>query len=213
MATKAAGVPETRGVVITAPQFEVAAIRIVGTSPYLQNKFSHKARQQMVEKQRLGSQSRKGRAREPKDFNATYEAATHRSREGWIGIPAPAFRNAMISACRIIGFKMTIAKLSIFVEADGIDADDGTPLVQIVGEPRVHEGMVRNETGVADVRWRPIWEEWSALVRLRWDPSQFSAQDVANLLARAGAQVGIGEGRPDSKNSFGMGWGLFEVQP
>jgi len=31
------------------------------------------------------------------------------------------------------------------------------------------------------------------------------------LLARVGMQVGIGEGRPDSKNSAGMGWGLFEV--
>jgi hypothetical protein len=26
-----------------------------------------------------------------------------------------------------------------------------------------------------------------------------------------GMQVGIGEGQPDSKNSAGMGWGLFEL--
>jgi hypothetical protein len=26
-----------------------------------------------------------------------------------------------------------------------------------------------------------------------------------------GRQVGIGEGRPDSRNSCGMGWGLFEI--
>jgi hypothetical protein len=29
---------------------------------------------------------------------------------------------------------------------------------------------------------------------------------------RVGAQVGIGEGRPDSKNSTGMGWGTFEIK-
>ncbi|CAL8972869.1 hypothetical protein RHODGE_RHODGE_01027 [Rhodoplanes serenus] len=203
---------DARTVVIQPPKFEMADIRIVGVSPYVQNKFGHKMLQQMAEKQRAGSQAKKGRAREAKDFQATYEAAIHRSRDGWIGIPAPSFRNAMISACRIIGFKMTLAKLSVFVEADGFDAEDGTPLVKIIGEPRVHEGMVRNATGVPDIRWRPMWEQWAATVRVRWDASQFSAQDVVNLLARVGAQVGIGEGRPDSKNSAGMGWGLFEVQ-
>jgi len=27
-----------------------------------------------------------------------------------------------------------------------------------------------------------------------------------------GLQVGIGEGRPDSKNSAGMGWGMFTIE-
>ena len=35
--------------------------------------------------------------------------------------------------------------------------------------------------------------------------------EVRNLLVRAGVQVGIGEGRPYSKKSYGMGWGTFEV--
>lgn len=203
---------DKKTVVIEPPKFEMADILIVGTSPYVQNKFSQKARDQMKEKQESGSRGKKGKAREGKDFQAVYEAAKHISREGWCGIPAPSFRNAMISACRIVGFKMTLAKLSVFVEADGYDGDDGTPLVRIKGEPRIHEGLVRNQTGVADIRWRPMWEQWEAIVRVRWDATQFSAQDVVNLLARAGAQVGIGEGRPDSKASNGMGWGMFEVR-
>lgn len=203
---------ESRSVVIAAPHFEMADIQIVGTSPYVQNKFAAKQREQMKAKQEAGTRAKKGAAREGKDFNASYEAAKHVSRDGWVGIPAPSFRNAMISACRIVGFKMTLAKLSVFVEADGYDKDEGTPLVRIKGEPRIHEGLVRNATGVADIRWRPMWEEWSAVVRVRWDASQFSAQDVVNLLSRAGAQVGIGEGRPDSKSSNGMGWGMFEVR-
>lgn len=203
---------EKRSVVIEPPKFEMADIKIFGTAPYVQNKFSQKARDQMKAKHEAGSRSKKGAAREGKDFQASYEAAKHISRQGWIGIPAPSFRNAMISACRIVGFKMTLAKLSVFVEADGYDADDGTPLVKIAGKPRIHESLVRNATGVADIRWRPMWEEWSAVVRVRWDATQFSAQDVVNLLARAGSQVGIGEGRPDSKASNGMGWGMFEVR-
>jgi len=125
---------EQRTVVIEAPRFEMADIQIVGTAPFVMNKFSKKAREEMRAKQELGSKSKKGQARTAKDFQATYEAAMHRSRDGWIGISAPAFRNAMISACRIVGFKMTLAKLSIFVEADGFDEDDGTPLVRIIGD-------------------------------------------------------------------------------
>ncbi len=199
-------------VVIEPPKFETAAIKIVGISPYVQNKFSAKAREMMKQKQALGDLAKKNRKREAKDFEQTYKDAIHVSREGWYGIPAPSFRNAMISACRIVGFKMTLAKLSVFVEADGFDVDEGTPLVKINGTPRVHEALVRNETGVADVRWRPMWEEWSAVVRLRWDATQFSTADIANLLHRAGMQVGIGEGRPDSKNSAGQGWGMFVIE-
>ena len=171
----------------------------------------------MEETQRQGQQARGKRNRKPKDFEAIYEAAKHiakangKDKGGWIGIPAPAFRNACIDACRLVGFKMTHAKLSVFIEADGIDVGDGTPLVRIVGEPRVHESSVRNESGVADIRWRPMWETWSAAVRVTCDEDQFSATDVMNLMLRAGLQVGIGEGRPNSPNSNGLGWGRFEV--
>jgi len=107
---------------------------------------------------------------------------------------------------------MTFAKLSVFVEPDGFDAADGTPLVRINGEPHIHEASVRNESGVADIRWRPMWDEgWSATVRVKWDEDQFSATDIMNLMLRAGLQVGIGEGRPDSPKSNGLGWGQFEV--
>ena len=43
------------------------------------------------------------------------------------------------------------------------------------------------------------------------DADQFSLTDITNLLSRVGAQVGIGEGRPDSKSSAGMGWGMFRL--
>lgn len=197
---------------VTRPRLRTATINIFGIDPYVQHAFGEKQRKQMEETQRAGQQARGKRKREPKDFEAVYEAAKHKSKEGWCGIPAPAFRNAMISACRLIGFKMTHAKLSVFIEADGSDANDGTPLVRIQGEPRIHQAPVRNETGVADIRWRPMWEEWKAAVRVTWDEDQFSATDVMNLMLRAGLQVGIGEGRPDSPNSNGIGWGRFGVE-
>jgi hypothetical protein len=198
-------------VVISPPNMQKAVLHIRGLSPYVQHKFSQKAQAQMEETQRAGTQARSRKKREARDFESGYLAAQHISVEGWRGIPAPAFRNAMIDACRLVGFVMTKAKLSVFVEADGYDASDGTPLVKIIGVPEIHKGWGRNANGTADLRWRPLWREWEANLPLRWDADQFSATDVFNLTARAGLQVGIGEGRPSSPNSFGLGWGLFEV--
>jgi hypothetical protein len=55
---------------------------------------------------------------------------------------------------------MTLAKLSLFIEADGLDVIDGTPLVRIIaGEPERTDMHVRNATGVVDIRTRPMWRE------------------------------------------------------
>jgi len=195
--------------VIRAPNLQHATFKIVGTSPLMINAFPSKARAQMKAKQEAGSKGRKGVAREAKDFQACYEGAFHRSREGWAGIAAPSFRNAMISACRLVGFKMTIAKLSVFACADGFDVTDGMPLVRIYGDPIYTEMPVRNESGVADIRARPMWPEWSCNLRVKYDADQFTAADVANLVLRAGEQVGVGEARHDSKKSAGLGYGCF----
>ncbi len=201
------------GLIIAAPNFQVVAFLIRGDSPYVQNKFSEKARKEMHDKQEAGSTAKKGTKRESKNFKKCYEDAMYKSKDGWHGIPAPAFRNACISACRVCGFQMTKAKLSIVCLADGFDPGDGTPLVKITkGKPKYSELPVRNATGVIDLRARPMWDPgWEAVVRLQFDADQFTLQDVTNLLHRVGKQVGIGEGRPDSKQSNGMGWGTFEI--
>ena len=72
---------------------------------------------------------------------------------------------------------------------------------------------VRNDNGVIDIRVRPMWRTWWADVTIEFDGDMISPESVVNLLDRAGRQVGIGEGRPFSKNSSGMGWGRFAVVP
>ena len=107
---------------------------------------------------------------------------------------------------------MTLAKMSIFVEADGWDASaPQIPLVRIHGEPVKQEDMARVETGQPYVTVRAAYHKWRAKIVIRWDADQFTLEDIGNLLARVGMQVGIGEGRPDSKNSTGMGWGTVEI--
>lgn len=205
---------EVRGA-IPPPRFDVATFLLTGTAPYVGNKFAQEARDKMAAKMAAGSTARKGAKREPKDFDAGYKGAMHLTADGKAGMPAGAFRQALVSACRLVGFKMTIAKLSLFVLADGVDADDGTPLVLFTkGEPHRVDSYVLNETGVADIRPRPMWDAgWEAVLRVQYDGDQFTARDVENLLARVGVQVGVGAGRPDSKASCGQGWGTFSAAP
>jgi hypothetical protein len=204
--------PKTQEAVsITAPRITTAEFRIVGTAPYVQLRFSEKAMNAMREKMEAGSQATKKKAREARNFDEDFRQALHVSDEGWNGIPASAFRNAMISACRLVGFKMTLAKLSVFILPDGFDKVDGVPLIKIDGTPEPHIMHARNATGVCDLRVRAKYWPWSAVVKVQYDADQFSATDAANLMNRVGAQVGIGEGRPDSKASAGMGWGTFKL--
>ena len=202
---------KVESLVISEPKLETAEFRIEGTAPLVVHAFSQKAKEKMMADQAAGGTAKSKRTREPKDFDAVYLGAFHMGkRTGKPGFPASAFRNAMIDACRLVGFKMTHAKLSVFVQHDDID-QDGFPIVLIEGEPRQHSSYARNETGVVDIRVRPMWEEWAMVLRVTWDADQFTVTDVANLLLRAGMQVGVGEGRPNSKKSFGLGWGTFRI--
>lgn len=205
---------QEQGVVVTikAPNFQTVQFKVVGTAPLVVHKFSTKARQQIMATQKDGNRAKGKKVREPKDFEAVYQDARHISHEGWDGFAAGGIRAAMVSACKTVGFVMTRAKLAFSIVADGIDKDDGTPLVRIYGIPKKHNGHARNDNGSIDIRVRPMWEQWYAMVRVKFDADMLSMQDISNLLSRAGQQVGICEGRPDSKNSVGCGWGTFAIE-
>lgn len=199
-------------VAITPPDFQRLAIAIRGTSPLVINRFSAKALELMRQNQEAGSVARSRRSRSAKNFEALFEDAKHVAEAGWEGIHAAAFRNGAISACRACGFKMTHAKLAFMVEADGFDRVDGAPLVRLSeGQAEPWLTPTRNASGVIDLRNRPMYRHWAATLRVRYDAGMLSASDVVNLIARVGLQVGIGEGRPDSRLSAGLGFGLFEI--
>ena len=198
-------------VTIKAPNIQTAQFKIRGTAPLVQARFSEKAKAAMMSKMEMGSTANKSRAKPARDFDEDMRNAMHISEDGWQGIPAGAFRNAMISACRLVGFKMTLAKLSVFVMADGFDRVDGIPLVRFEGTPERHEMAARVGIDGTDIRIRPMWRHWTATVNVRFDADQFTTTDIANLMQRVGMQVGIGEGRPDSRSSAGLGWGVFEL--
>lgn len=196
-------------VVISAPNFQTVDVLLQGTAPLVIERFSKKA--ELMAKMAEGKSSGSKKVRDARDYDKEAEDARYRSVENWEGMNAAAFRAGMISACRLVGFKMTLAKLSTFVVADGLDLKDGIPLIRIYGDSETYTAHTRNATGVVDVRSRPMYREWAARLRVRFDSDQFTTQDVYNLISRVGLQVGIGAGRPDSKASAGCGFGTFEV--
>jgi ribosomal protein S17 len=200
-------------VTIKAPNFQVAEFEIRGIAPLVIHRFSKKTLTEMKQKMETGKAASSKRTRDPKSTDETYQESKYVSKQGWEGFHAGAIRGAMISACRLVGFKMTLAKLSVFVIQDGWDAlEPQVPLVRIYGDSVKQEDMARVETGQPYVCVRAAYHDWYSKVVIRWDADQFTIDDVYNLLSRVGNQVGICEGRPDSKKSAGMGWGLFEVK-
>ena len=200
-------------VTISAPKIKTATFEIVGVAPLVIHRFSAKTKNEMKMKMETGKAASSKKNREAKNTDDIYQEARYISKEGWDGFHAGAIRAALISACRLVGFKMTLAKLSVFVEADGWDAQEPQiPLIRIYGKPQKQEDIARVETGQPYVTVRAAFYDWSAKVKIRFDADQFTVDDIYNLLYRVGSQVGIGEGRPDSKKSCGMGWGLFDVK-
>lgn len=198
-------------IVIKAPQMGTVEIPIRGIEPLVIARFSKKA--ELMAKMAEGGAAKNKKERKARDYDAEAQEAKHVSSEGWEGVAASSFRAASISACRLVGFKMTLAKLSIFIVADGYDKEEGSPLVRIYGDAETYTAHTRNQTGVVDIRSRPMYKKWGCMLKVRFDMEQFSVQDVYNLISRVGLQVGVGEGRPDSKSSAGLGYGIFEVVP
>lgn len=205
--------PMQRVVQIKAPNFQHGEFRIKGVAPLVIHRFSAKTKTEMKEKMEQGRSAGSKKNREARNTDDLYQEARYISKQGWDGFHAGAIRNAMISACRLVNFKMTLAKLSIFVEPDGWDAKEPQiPLIRIDGKPVKQEDMARVETGQPYVTVRAAYHDWGAKINIRWDADQFTVTDISNLLSRVGLQVGLCEGRPDSKNSAGMGWGLFKLE-
>jgi hypothetical protein len=200
-------------VTITAPNFERGTFRINGTAPLVICRFSKKAIDAIAATQSEGTTATSKRKRKKVDPQQQFADARYYHTAGWEGFQASAIRNAMISACRVVDIKMTLAKLCVFCEPDGYDKlQPQIPLVRIHGTAAMQQDQVRNRnSGQFSVTTRAVYHQWSADVTIKWDADRFTLSDVANLLARVGQQVGIGCGRPDSKESAGMGWGLFDV--
>jgi hypothetical protein len=202
---------------IKPPNFLIAEFEIIGTAPFVANKFAEEAKQQMRDAMALGGKAKarkKAEERPPKDFQKDYEGSMHKAKDAdWYGIPATAFKAAIVRACSHVGIEMTRAKQCLFLVQDGFGEDGTTPLMRIThGKPEYFEAYVNNANGSPDIRARGSWPPgWRCTLRIKYDADSFTPSTIANLIVRAGISIGVGAGRPFSSHSCGMGWGTFEL--
>lgn len=183
---------------VFAFDFQTVEIPIIGTSELIMHAWSEKAKKMMLDKQ-MGKTKMKKDAKDPQ---ADYESSIYHNAAGEICMPSSAFKAAIVGACRMFdGLPMTVAKIAIRVNGEW---------TRINGDPRMREDMVRLETGVADIRYRAGFPEWSAVLSITFNANILTTEKIVNLVNAAGFG-GVGEWRPSSPKSASGSFGCFQV--
>jgi len=175
---------------------------IKSTSSLIMHKWSEKAKAMMRDKQQKGT---KTKVRDLRDPEHEAKEATYVTADGDVGIPAMAFKNALITAAhKDIGIEKTLVRKSLFLKCS--DANLVIPFTD-ASDPVIREDMVRVGAGSSDMRYRPEFSSWSASVSLEFDAEMLQPKDILALAGRAGFGVGICEWRPEKSGEFGR----FEI--
>lgn len=212
------GVAETGELRVPELHTRTVKVRVVGTSPLMTHCWSAKAIREMEDKQ----QGEIKQGKEPKDPQADYEAAMYRLPDGTYGVPARAFKKAMVSAAgQVPHLTKTLARTVFHVLGDAVADVNGpngelrpTDLIRIhEGLPRMRTDMVRVGTisKSADVRYRPEYATWACDVTIWYNADSISLEWLVYLLRLAGFGIGVGEWRPEKGGMHGM-WEVDSVQ-
>jgi hypothetical protein len=76
-------------------------------------------------------------------------------------------------------------------------------LVEIEGQPRMREDMVRVGMGTADLRYRPGFPRWFAYVPVRYNANVITLEQLVHLFQQAGFSVGLAEWRAEKNGDKG----------
>lgn len=180
---------------------ETALIEIKGTAPLITHAWDQKAREMM-----LAAQQGKKTRKVSKDPQQDFEASRYKFADGsGDGVPVTAFKKATITGGgRIFGksVKMTELRQNLLFLADGMGTDGAQLVALSAPAPIMREDMVRVGMGTADIRYRAMYEEWSATLRIQYIPSLIDLGSIVALVD-AGGTNGICEWRPEKNGSFG----------
>jgi hypothetical protein len=191
---------------IKLPPLSIATINIpiVGDSPLLIHRFSQKAQDMMLDKQMKRANPGKQERNPWSDFcESLYwmdgmpaKPTDEDVETARFGFPAIGFKSSAVTACTSLGKDIT--KLAAR-QAFHIDHE----LVQIHGIPKLRQDVVRIGMGTTDLRFRPEFMPWSAVLPVKYNTRAISAEQLINLFETAGFAVGIGEWRPQRDGQFG----------
>lgn len=218
---------------IELPRMRVNNVRfkLNGVSRLEILRFSEKARNMMLDKQ-MGKASAGKTAKDPLSLfkDSYYRIGDH------LCIPAVCFKAAGVNCANDIDQKQTEMRRAFFtngiiddkinldwvkIECPPLDKADYTEWDEKYekdlkwehsqGCSMVHR-MVRNATGVADIRFRASFPKWSVNISVDYNESIISLENLLMLMNVAGFGNGVGEWRPASKESKTGTFGRWEVE-
>jgi len=167
------------------------SVVLKGDSSLIMHKWSHKARQQMLDKQ---MKKAKG-AKVPKDPDEDYVEAMYLLPNGDFGFPSIAFKSAVVDACSYVdGLTKVIARGAFHIDCE---------MVRIYGTPQKREDMVRVGMGTADIRHRPEFVDWYTHIPVKYNANVLSETQIYSLFEIAGFSIGIGDWRPQKDGQNG----------
>ena len=219
----------TETVAIKPLKLKRIPIRIVGDTPLIVHAWSEKAKKEMLDAQQGKGKTKKKPTKMPFDdfARALYwitpmpeveidDEATGEKRMvvteeifdeavqngARFGFPANSFKLAANSSAYRLGWVKNQMGLR---GAYFLNAEDGSELVEIKGStPVIREDMVKVGMGTADLRYRPIFEEWYCDMILEYNESgDMKLNDILSCIEAGGYVCGVGEWRPEKDGNFG----------
>lgn len=193
---------------IPAPEIKPMKVRIEGTAPIIFHKWSQKAIQMILDKQL----KKASKGRDPRKPEDEYEDSFYYDASDRVAIPARNIKQAIVGSARFLeGIPMTILRGTIFVRGD---ADGFIPV--LLNNKTVTRKDVKKNVGIwmrqdqvtvgmgsADLRFRGELKDWAAEFVIEFDARLLSAEQVLNLLQRAGFSQGLMEWRPEKNGDAG----------
>lgn len=226
MATKQTNVIEIKPIELGFVEFD-----IVGTTPLIVHAWSHKAKQEMLDKQRGKKVNAKHDVKIPvRDFCESLYWLTEMpelgnddeaAEGGWLnavdegarfGFPVTGIKQSIITGAWRAGLdvKQTELKGTFFLSGAGPNSTiDVAEIVSNSGisVPEMRDDMVKvgGMSKVADIRFRGQFNDWRIPIRMKYMKNgKYSLEQMLNFVGYGGFVVGIGEWRPEKDGQFGM---------
>jgi hypothetical protein len=219
---------KAKAVNINPLELETVNITIVGTTPLIVHNWSHKAKQEMLDRQTGKAKKTKHEIKIPVNdyMEALYwlsERPSHGSDDveaetnylaaigngAHFGFPVSGIKQSIVMGAKRGGLDVVATELRASFYLEGGTEASSTDLAEIVTPepPVMREDMVRvgGMSKNADIRHRPEFRDWRIPLKLTYNKNgKYSLEQIMNCVNVGGFACGIGEWRPERDGQFGM---------
>lgn len=175
-------------------EMERVSVWIVGTTPFICNRVSEKAKRQLLDPEPKGNRAKKEQSLKHhplEEFRNSPYILRDDDAPTYLAVLAVSFKKSMMSAALDLP-GTTKAQIGRLIRATG----ERLPLY---GIPQIHMTVVRSadQKRTPDVRTRAIIPKWAAPFDMMYPVSILRSKSALNLLASAGESSGVGDWRQE----------------